>query len=368
MLNIVIISFIFISIIIFFFILPYLVIKIHYSKNIQDSFKWMIQKSEHFLPFSVTENYGMGQGLIYCPHPFTNWSLNPTYANHEGENNHTIEGFRKTTEGNSIIQLLRENPNAYKIVCVGGSTTYCSGIFKFQKTWPAILNRYLKEKNVLVFNFGVSGWGTLQSVIRCLSWLPLVRPQLLMMYQAKNELTPLFLATKKEHYIYPDYQNVMGQFSEHLFLRFPKWVYYIPIFSLIEMRRLRGGDFYSTYQKPTQLLSHEGFDRFNSEMLEGTVFRTEVLLNICKILECEFLYIPEIIRGSPYADKMEKIYPYILDTIHKYEHGEFLDIRPLMPTSDEYFQDKLHFTEQGCEAFAKIVAEKISSHMVSCTL
>ena len=329
----------------------------------QDSFKWIVKKGSSYLPFSVTEDYGMGKGLLYCPHPFTNWSLNPSYCNDKGEANHTIEGFRKTQETNSIIKMVQEHPTAYKIVCVGGSTTYCSGVFRYQETWPSLLNYKLKEQDVIVFNFGVSGWGILQSIIRCSTWLPLVRPNLVIMYQAKNELTPFYIATENEDKIHPDYQNVMGQFSEQFFLKFPKWVLYIPFFSLVEMRRLHRENFYSVYMKPAQWLSYEGFQRFNSEMLKGALFRIEALINMCKMLDCKFLYIPEIVRGSPYADRMEEIYVQVPSIISKYDNGYFFDIRPFMPTSDEYYQDKSHFSEKGCDIFSEILSTQVTRIM-----
>ena len=61
----------------------------------------------------------MGDSYIHAPHPFTNWSLNPAYRNEKGDLVHTIEGFRKTQKDDSILKLVRDNPDAFKIVCIG---------------------------------------------------------------------------------------------------------------------------------------------------------------------------------------------------------------------------------------------------------
>ena len=56
--------------------------------------------------------------LIYCPHPFTNWSLNPKLK-FNNELDHTKEGFRKTSEQNSIIDEFKQYNNKCDYVRFG---------------------------------------------------------------------------------------------------------------------------------------------------------------------------------------------------------------------------------------------------------
>ena len=67
------------------------------------------------------------QKLFYCPHPFTNWSLNP-HSRYDKNLIHTKEGFRKTSEYDSIIDELELFNNKCDVYCLGGSTTYCDGL------------------------------------------------------------------------------------------------------------------------------------------------------------------------------------------------------------------------------------------------
>ena len=52
---------------------------------------------------------------IYVPHPFTNWSLNPNYK-FNGVKDHTLEGFRKTSDDNSLQDLLDNYKKSKKFI------------------------------------------------------------------------------------------------------------------------------------------------------------------------------------------------------------------------------------------------------------
>lgn len=355
-------SYVFIAFLVLFAI-PYTLIRLKFDSAMRDSFGWVLKNSGKLLPFSTTKDRGMGKGFIYCPHPFTNWSLNPSYVNRFEESNHTREGFRKTDSGNSIIRMLREYPDASKVVCIGGSTTYCTKVTRYQDTWPARLKEKLGS-DTLVFNFGVGGWSTLQSVIRCVSWLPIVRPHLLIFYQAKNDLTPLYNGAEKENVIFPDYQNIMGQFAESFCLRFPRWLSSIvPFFYFIELRRLRKNGLLCVYQKPKSWINAKGFERLDNDMLSAILFRIEALINMCAMIDCKVLYIPEVVRSGPYAFYLNEIYGHISEILRKYSNVSLFDIRNALANSDRYFQDKMHFNEEGCEVFADAVATEIKKIM-----
>ena len=338
-------------------VIPCILIRWKVRREVQDSFWWLVKNGGKMLPYSVTEKYGMGKGLIYCPHPFTNWSLNPTYLNKLGESIHTVEGFRKTREAMSIMQVVQENPSAYRVVCVGGSSTYCTEIERYQDTWPAQLQDKLSEKDVVVFNFGVGGWGTIQSLIRCSTWLPIIQPKIVVIYQAKNDLTPLYNGTEKEKAISPDYQNIMAQFSDCISFRFPRWSLYVPLLSLLEIRKLKRGllDLY----KPKPWADPRGLERLDKEVVEGILFRTEALINMCKMIKCKVLYIPEIVIDGEYAVTLDKIYDRIPEVINKYNNTTLFEMKGVLPETKHYFMDKMHLNKKGCEIFAEIVARQI---------
>jgi len=341
-----------------FFILPIGIMKWRYKKAIWDSFKWLVKNGSKKLPFSTTEDYGMGKGFVYCPHPFTNWSLNPSYRNRFGESEHTVEGFRKTQGESSILQLVNENPDSYKIVCIGGSTTYCTGVERYRHTWPALLRKRLNKHNTLVFNFGVAHWATIQSIIRCVTWLPVVRPDLLIFYQAKNDLNALTNMMDDERHAYPDYQNVMRQFSQALKIGFPKPLLFIPFFALLEIRRLRRLSFRNLYRVKPDIRRIPKF--LNNDVINGIVFRTKALFKICEAMNCRVMYIPEIVREGEYRATLYKgVYNRISQIIRQCDNVDLFEIRGRIPETEEFFTDKMHFNDRGCSTFAERIAEEI---------
>lgn len=352
------------TLILFFVILPSIAIRLKCSENLQDSLKKLIKNKDKLFPFSSTLNYGVGKGLMYCPHPFTNWSLNPSYCNSVEELQHTIEGFRKTDSEDSVLQCVRKNADAYKIICIGGSATYCNYIDRYQDSWPSLLRGKIARKDALIFNFGVAGWGTFQSLVRSLVWFPVIRPQLVVFHQARNDLTFLFHGCGKEKIILPDCENIIGQFSDALSLRFPKYLLYIPFFRLIEIKRSQRLNFAQIY-KPKPLSDLKGFERLNNEIIDGILFRIETLINMCEMISCKLLYVTEIERSinnisTAYADNLDNIYNRISEVMVKYPNATFFETRNLIPQSRQYFLDSHHYTKEGCELFSDIIAEQIN--------
>ena len=207
------------SVILFFIIIPKILLLLSnrdYIKLLNDYINTEIKKPFFSYNYKFNQNKKIDNNhLIFVPHPFTNWSLNPNYISKKGFYEHTLEGFKKTIKNDSLIEFIDKNKNLYKIICIGGSSTHCQEMPSYHLTWPSLLNKKLNESNlsskVLVINFGVGAWNTLQSYIRCLTWFPIINPDLVIFYQAKNDLTPIQNGNIDENSIMPDYQNVMTQ-------------------------------------------------------------------------------------------------------------------------------------------------------------
>ena len=57
------------------------------------------------------------------------------------KNTHNIEGFRKADTDESFFEKNDINfQGGFKIICLGGSTTYCTDIEKNEYTWPFKVN------------------------------------------------------------------------------------------------------------------------------------------------------------------------------------------------------------------------------------
>ena len=355
--------------------MPQILIYLFIPKNIRKNVNQLLSHNSSLSPYSLHKKNQMGEVFTFSPHPFTNWSLNPAYKNKHDQFVHTIEGFRKTNTEDSIIETLKNNEKSYKIVCIGGSSTHCQEMDNYEDTWPAKLQNELKQKNVLVINFAVGAWTTLHSLIRCVNWLPKIKPNLLIFYHAKNDLTPLANSSINEKIIYSDYQNIIGQYGENLLTKFPKFLSYIPLFYaffyfFIYKRKFKQYGLHLIY-RPEPKYNSKGLERLSDDYLENIIFRKEVILMMCKKIGCKVLYIPEIFKKNntrldKYADLLSgKIFPRIRDLVKNYDNLRYEDINKKIPNDKKYFIDNLHFTKEGNELISKEISQIIKDKYLS---
>ena len=89
---------------------------------------------------------------IYSPHVYLGYYPTPSYR--KGEDRHNSLGYRG--EEIDIPKLNGE----FRIVCMGGSTTYTSFVDDYRMSYPYLLEKHLKSKgykNVDVINAGAGG-------------------------------------------------------------------------------------------------------------------------------------------------------------------------------------------------------------------
>lgn len=124
----------------------------------------------------------------WSPHYFLGFY--PTPNHQTGENRHNSFGFR----GREFT--LSKPDNTYRIAALGGSTTYSQGVDDFEKSYPSLLEDYLRESGfeaVEVINAGASGWTSHQNLINLqFRVLPLL-PDLIIVYQGFNDIQARFV-------------------------------------------------------------------------------------------------------------------------------------------------------------------------------
>ena len=315
-------------------------------------------------PFSSSEDYFKDSTLIFTPHPYLNWTPNPEYRNIEGELVHTKEGFRKTIHFDSILQYLikRKNDKIFKIICIGGSATQCAEMNKFEDTWPAVIQKNLGNKDFVVINFGVGAWTTIQSLIRCATWFPILKPDLLLFYHAKNDLTPLTNADPKEIIFHPDFQNVMSQYSNTYNFGIPSIFAFVPIVLCIYyylLKRNNSIGLHSIY-RPKANHNTSLLKNISSEYVSSIFFRHQAIIDLCKRSGCKVMYIPEIVLEGPYSEVLEKIiYPQLKKNLEHDESVEWISLRETMIREEGNFLDKMHFTKKGNKKFGDLISKEV---------
>ena len=126
-----------------------------------------------------------GQKLRFSPHRYLGYIPTPDYRS--GENRHNALGFR----GDEIE--LDKKPGEFRIVAMGGSTTYTGYLDDYRKSYPALLENELHERgfsNATVINAGADAYGSLESMISLQLRVLELNPDLVIIYHGINDVHP----------------------------------------------------------------------------------------------------------------------------------------------------------------------------------
>ncbi len=121
--------------------------------------------------------------LKYTPHPYLRYYPTPNYIS--GRNKHNSLGYR----GDEIEMPKPEG--RFRIVCIGGSTTYTNDAIDYKMSYPYLLERKLKAKgyeNIDVVNAGVGGWTSWESLINFEIRLLELEPDIIIIYHGINDI------------------------------------------------------------------------------------------------------------------------------------------------------------------------------------
>lgn len=122
----------------------------------------------------------------YSKHPYLIFIPTPNYKSLDGKNKHNSLGYR----GEEIASPKPDD--TYRIVALGGSTTYGSKVKSYQEAYPYLLEKVLKEKydylNVDVINAGVGGYTSWESLINFEFRVLDLNPDLIIVYHNTNDI------------------------------------------------------------------------------------------------------------------------------------------------------------------------------------
>ena len=128
--------------------------------------------------------HSMRRQLIFSGAPYVNYVLTPNYQS--GLNRHNSLGYR----GAEIAVPKPEG--VFRIVALGGSTTYGQGIEDWRLAYPAQLERILREDygyaGVEVVNAGVHGYASWDSLANFAFRVLDLEPDLIIVYHGINDL------------------------------------------------------------------------------------------------------------------------------------------------------------------------------------
>ena len=121
----------------------------------------------------------------FSPHRYLGYVPTPGYR--RGSNQHGSLGFRGA-------EFARAKPESvFRVVCLGGSTVYSDGVDDVDDSYPRLLQTQLSERgyeSAQVINAGVSGYGTLETLINFQTRVLDLDPDLVIVYHGFNDVHP----------------------------------------------------------------------------------------------------------------------------------------------------------------------------------
>jgi lysophospholipase L1-like esterase len=138
---------------------------------------------------------------LYEPHPFIGYVLRP--------------GAKRDRKGyawnvNSLgmrgpERSAHKPPGVYRILCLGGSTTFGTASTSDETTYPAQLERVLNESpppgvTYEVWNCGVSGYTTAEDLVNLALRLLAYEPDAILLYEGGNDARPVVSSGFKSDY------------------------------------------------------------------------------------------------------------------------------------------------------------------------
>ena len=142
---------------------------------------------------------GPGLTANYVPHHYLNYVLNPQRSYYGKKQFNYLYKIRRSEVINA------EKGSKWRVLILGGSTTFCEGIAREEDTWPYLLESIIRKRcgpQCDVINGGISGYTVLENFIHYIVLLNRLSPDLVMFYTGINDVHPRLFGE-----IVTDYSN-----------------------------------------------------------------------------------------------------------------------------------------------------------------
>jgi lysophospholipase L1-like esterase len=317
----------------------------------------------------------------YTPHRYLGYYPTPNFQ--KKKDKHNSLGYK----GQNIE---KPKPGEFRIVCIGGSTTYTEKIKDYRFSYPYLLEKELHKrgyKNVTVINAGASAWSSWESLINFEFRVLDLEPDMIIVYHGINDIHPR-LVWPPEAY---QGDNSGAREANHTGLFMPSILEYSTILRILMIRTglIKSHSAFSRtiIKEPSTFYA----DDFNFQKLKNTypsgVFKkvsAEQMLTVntpkyfkrnienmiviakhnnIKTVLATFAYSP-LFKNKPRVSSREYIFAYsqlngILKSIAKEMDVNLFDFANVFPKKKCYYLDGRHVTKKGAKLKAKLFADYI---------
>ncbi len=317
-------------------------------------------KNGRFL-FSPGEVHKRDQ--LFQPHPYLSVALRKNVS--VGSENDIQYVSVSTTElGTRWTGADLEDTTAIRIVCIGGSTTFCTGVSD-QDSWPAILQQKL-GKRYAVINYGVPAYKTVEAIVQLALYVTELSPDMVIFYGGGNDFYNYHMENT-----YPDYFYHGEHLMPMALLGRSKYE------TCSDIIQRNSGFFYILNNVRERIYSEELPVRhaYPDNVVDSLYARNlKTILALTSSMSARELVIGQVLNPfiefeeTPWSMRLERelIIPY-MDRMNEISKNicsndsscEYLDFKNDIPWKPGHFWDEMHFTREGNELFAIGVEEYV---------
>ncbi|MER9822378.1 SGNH/GDSL hydrolase family protein [Mesorhizobium sp. M0115] len=287
------------------------------------------------------------------PNPYTLYELNPVWHSGNGRSRHNSLGFRGPETA------MPKPEQCLRVVCMGESSTYCTGIEDDSRTYPHRLGEYLRDLKpgveIDIVNAGVGGYTSVENVLRLLFHVAPLSPNLIVYYYTHNDVHPRRLEGLSRDYNQyscswfepPSGGGLSGWFKRRQNLA----TAYVG-----NIVRRRGDG-----RRNSKHIAHNPPDAFRANF--------SALVVLAEAAGASVLFVnPNYRQEDPNDPAANAVWEHrrIVEDIAKRTGASVVDLHGSLPylcqrseTLDRNYYDEVHFTEKGADSAARIVANAI---------
>lgn len=304
---------------------------------------------------------------VFEEHPYLSVGLKKNVAIDFG-NGGEYELVKTTEIGTRYTGADLSDTTLIRIACIGGSTTFCTGVSD-EDSWPAILQRRLGKKYAVI-NYGVPSYNTIEGLIQMALYVPEMKPDIVVFHQGTNDLYNYYLEDN-----YPDYRFHAEHVMPSALLARKKHE------SAFEWLSRHSGIFWITsgisarFRKP--VIPEK---RSEPDPLVDHIFKRNLnnMLALADNIPAKSIFIGQV--KNPFHDnkddnpwafrvKPELVLPFMArmntmaaEICAQDSACSYYDFMKTIPWKPEHFWDSMHLTKEGNELFADRLAEVIVAY------